>query len=130
MLVPNDLKYSKTDEWIKVQGTTGIIGISDYAQSQLSDVVFVEIVAKVGENAKKGTTCATIESVKAAADVSFPAGGKVLEINQSLPDNPEIVNSDPYDKSWILKIQLTDPSDLSDLMDAASYEAYCQERNH
>jgi glycine cleavage system H protein len=130
MLVPGDLKYSKTDEWIKVQGTTGIIGISDFAQSQLSDVVFVEILARVGENVKKGTTCATIESVKAAADINYPISGKVLEINDKLPESPEIVNSDPYGKSWILKVQITDLSELSSLMDSAAYEAYCQERTH
>jgi glycine cleavage system H protein len=130
MLVPGDLKYSKTDEWIKVEGNTGTVGISDYAQSQLSDVVFVEIVARVGEDAKKGTICATIESVKAAADVNYPISGKVLEINDKLPDSPEIVNSDPYKESWIVKVQLSDPSELSSLMDAAAYEVYCQERTH
>jgi len=130
MLVPGDLKYSKTDEWIKVQGNIGIVGITDYAQSQLSDVVFVEIITRVGDDAKKATICATLESVKAAADVNFPVSGKVLEINDKLPGTPEIVNSDPYNKSWMVKVQLTDPSELNSLMDAAAYEAYCQERSH
>jgi glycine cleavage system H protein len=130
MLIPGDLKYTKTDEWIKVQGNTGTIGITDYAQSQLSDVVFVEIITRVGENAKKGTLCATLESVKAAADVNFPISGKVLEINDKLPGSPEIVNSDPYDKSWMAKVELADPSELSSMMDAAAYEVYCQERSH
>ena len=130
MLVPGDLKYSKTDEWIKVEGNIGTIGITDYAQSQLSDVVFVEIIARVGDSAKKGTLCATLESVKAAADINFPVSGQVLEINETLSGTPEIVNRDPYNKSWMVKIQLSDPSELSSLMDAAAYEAFCQERSH
>jgi glycine cleavage system H protein len=130
MIVPGDLKYAKTDEWVKVQGNIGTIGITDYAQSQLSDVVFVEIIARVGEDVKKGKICATLESVKAAADVNFPISGKVLEVNDRLPTSPEIVNSDPYQQSWMVKLQLSDPSELNSLMDAAAYELYCQERSH
>ncbi len=130
MLVPDDLKYSKTDEWIKVQGNIGTIGITDYAQSQLSDIVFVEIIARIGDSAERGTLCATLESVKAAADVNFPVNGKVLEINEKLPGTPEIVNSDPYLGAWMIKIQLSDLAELNSLMDAAAYEAFCQERSH
>jgi len=129
MLVPGDLKYSKSDEWIKVQGNIGTIGITDFAQSQLSDVVFVEVITRVGDAAKKGTICASLESVKAAADVNFPISGKVMEINDKLPGTPEIVNSDPYNKSWMVKVQLTDPTELNSLMDAAAYEVFCQERS-
>ena len=130
MLVPGGLKYSKTDEWIKVEGKIGAIGITDYAQSQLSDVVFVEIIARVGDSVKKGSLCATLESVKAAADVNYPISGQILEINDKLPGTPEIVNSDPYEKSWMVKIQLTDPTELASLMDADAYELFCQERSH
>lgn len=127
---PTNVKYAKTDEWIKVEGNTGTVGITDYAQEQLSDVVYVEIRAEVGEMVKKNTTAAVLESVKAAADVNFPVSGKVLEVNSSLSDSPELVNSDPFGKAWMLKIELTNPADLDDLMNAAAYEAYCQEREH
>jgi glycine cleavage system H protein len=130
MNIPSDLKYTKTDEWVKVSGATGTIGITDYAQSQLSDVVFVDILARIGAEVQKGSICATIESVKAAADVNFPVSGKVIEVNSDLPDTPEIVNSDPFDKAWIIKLNLSDPSELNTLMDAKAYEAYCEERNH
>ena len=130
MLFPNDLKYTKSDEWVRVQGDFGTIGITDYAQSQLSDVVFVELIARKGDEAKMGSICAAVESVKAAADVNFPVSGKVLEVNDSLPLTPEIVNSDPYGNAWMIKVQLSDPSELAILMDAAAYEAYCQERGH
>jgi glycine cleavage system H protein len=130
MSVPTDLKYTKTDEWIKVEGNQAAIGITDYAQDQLSDVVFVEMTVEVGDDVKKNATCVTIESVKAAADVSMPVDGKVVAINESLPDAPEVVNSDPYGKAWMLKIEVANPAQLNELMDAAAYDAYCQERGH
>jgi glycine cleavage system H protein len=130
MSVPSNCKYTKSDEWVKVDGKVGTIGITDYAQEQLSDIVFVEVTVAVGETVKKESTCATLESVKAAADVTLPVSGKVVEINEALPDSPELVNSDPFGGAWMLKVELSDPSELNSLMDAAAYEKYCQERAH
>ena len=128
MNVPNDFKYTSNDEWIKIDGNIGTIGITDYAQQQLSDIVFVEVVVGVGDAVKKGDTCATIESVKAAADVYMPASGKVVEVNESLPATPEAVNSDPYGAAWMVKVELSDPGELKQLLDAAGYEKHIQEK--
>ncbi len=123
MTSPTNLKYTPNDEWIKVEGNTGTIGITDFAQEQLSDIVFVEIVVAVGDAVKKGDSVATIESVKAATDVYFPASGKVVEINEALPDTPEKVNSEPYGNAWMVKIELTSSAELDELLDAKAYEA-------
>jgi glycine cleavage system H protein len=130
MNIPSDLKYTNTDEWVKFDGKVATVGVTDYAQDQLSDIVFVEITLAPGEQAKKNTTCATLESVKAAADVNCPISGSVSEVNEALPQNPEVVNTDPYGKAWMLKIQISNQSELDTLMDAAAYEKYCQERSH
>jgi glycine cleavage system H protein len=127
---PTELKYSKTDEWVKVAGKKATIGITDYAQGQLSDVVFVEILVGIGDVAKKSSSCATIESVKAAADVTMPVTGKVTAINEPIAEKPELVNSDPFGKAWMVEVELTNPAELDALMDAAAYEKYCQERSH
>jgi len=123
MAVPANLKFTANDEWIKVDGKNATVGITDYAQEQLSDIVFVEIVVAVGEDVNKGDSIATLESVKAAADVYLPASGKVLAINDALPETPEKVNSDPYGNAWMIKIELTNPTELDELLDAAAYEA-------
>jgi glycine cleavage system H protein len=128
MNIPNDLKYSLNDEWIKVDGNIGTIGITDYAQQQLSDIVFVEVILSVGDSANKGDTCATIESVKAAADVYMPVSGKIIAVNDSLPATPEAVNSDPYGAAWMVKLELSNPDELQELMDAAGYEKHIQEK--
>jgi len=128
MSTPKGLKYAKTDEWVKLEGDVATIGISDYAQEQLSDVVYVEFSKEAGDTVSKGDTVATIESVKAAADVNFPADGEILEINEAVTENPETLNSDPYDKGWLLKMKLSDPSQLDDLMDADAYDAYNESR--
>jgi len=130
MNVPADYKYTASDEWVKLDGKTATIGVSDYAQEQLSDVVFVEVVVAEGDSVKKGTTCATIESVKAAADVNLPVSGKVVAVNEDLPKTPELVNSDPYGKAWMLKLELSDPSELDGLMSAADYEKFLKDRSH
>ena len=122
MNIPNNCKYTVNDEWIKVEGNAGTVGITDHAQEQLSDIVFVEIVVAVGDEVKKGEACATLESVKAAADVYLPASGVVVAINESLPDTPEMVNSDSYGEAWMVKIELTNPAELGELMDAAAYQ--------
>jgi glycine cleavage system H protein len=130
MQIPSSLKYAKTDEWVKVEGNVATIGVSDYAQEQLSDVVFVEITVAPGEEVSKNTTVATIESVKAAADVLLPVSGKVVKVNEGLSNTPELVNSEPYEKAWLLKVELSNPQDLADLMDPKAYESYCQGRGH
>ena len=128
MNTPKGLKYAKTDEWVKLDGDVATIGISDYAQDQLSDVVYVEIAVEAGDSVSKGDTIATVESVKAAADVNFPADGEILEINEALAETPETLNSDPYGQGWLLKMKLSDPAQLDALMDANAYEAYNESR--
>ncbi len=130
MNIPSDLKYTKNDEWIRVEGKTGVIGITDHAQEQLSDIVFVEIVVSEGDTVQQGDTCATVESVKAAADVYMPVSGKIVAVNEALPEKPETVNSDPYGSAWMVKVELTDPSELDSLLDAAAYQAKIQEQEH
>jgi glycine cleavage system H protein len=128
MNIPPDLKYTENDEWIRVEGNTGTIGITDYAQDQLSDVVYVEVIADKGEELEQGDACATVESVKAASDVYMPVSGRVTAINDDLPDTPELVNSDPYGEAWMLQVELSDPDELDSLLDAEAYEKYCEER--
>lgn len=128
MLVPENLKYQKTDEWVKVEDGIATIGITDYAQDSLSDVVFVEYEIDVDDEVKVGDSLATVESVKAAAEVVFPVSGKVVAVNQTLVDKPEILNESPYTEGWLVKIQVSDESELNTLMDAPAYDAYCQER--
>ena len=125
MEFPQDLKYTKNDEWIRADGT---VGVTDYAQDQLSDVVYVEFVVSEGDEVKQGDVIATIESVKAAADVYAPVSGKVVAVNETLADAPEKINEDPYGEAWLIKLEISDPSELDGLMDAAAYEAYCNER--
>lgn len=124
---PDDLKYAKTDEWIRVEGDTATIGISDYAQDQLNDIVYVEL-PEVGQTLQKGSAFGTVESVKAASDVYLPVSGTVTEVNTALEDTPELINSDPYGKGWIVKINVADASGLDELMDAAAYVKYCEDR--
>ncbi len=128
MKSPADLKYTDNDEWVRVDGDTATMGITDYAQDQLSDVVFVEIVAFEGDELDQGETCAVVESVKAAADVYMPVSGKILDINETLVDAPELINEDPYGEAWLVKFELTDPGELDDLMDAEAYKN--MERDH
>lgn len=128
MNIPQDVKYTENDEWIRVEGDSGHIGITDYAQDQLSDVVFVEVMEDVGAEIERGQAFAAVESVKAAADVFMPVTGKIVEINEDLPDEPELVNTDPYGKAWMVRIEISDPSELEELLDASAYEQSVQER--
>lgn len=130
MEIKANLKYANSDEWVSVEGKIATVGVSDYAQDQLSDVVFVEVTPAVSEIIKKSNTIATIESVKAAADVVAPVSGKVLEVNEDLANSPEQVNADPYGAAWLLKVEMSDPSELDTLMDAKEYEKYCADRSH
>ena len=128
MKTPKGLKYTKSDEWVKLDGEEATIGISDFAQDQLSDIVYVELLVDEGDSASKGDSVATIESVKAAADVNFPVSGTITAINEALSDAPEVLNSDPYEAGWIVKMKLDETAELEDLMDADAYEAYNKER--
>lgn len=125
MFVPDTLKYTKTDEWFNP--STGKVGLTDYAQSQLSDIVFVEILVEAGEVIEAGKLIASVESVKAAAEVYAPVGGKVTAVNQALSAKPELLNADPYGEAWLIQIEGGDPTGL---MEAAAYEKYCAERQH
>ncbi len=118
-------RYSTEHEWLRVEGEEGVIGITDYAQDQLSDVVYVEL-PEVGETFQRGQVFATVESVKAASDVYMPVSGRILEINEALEDSPEWVNQDPYGKAWFVRIAILDPSEVDDLMDAPAYEAFIE----
>jgi glycine cleavage system H protein len=122
MNVPENLKYTTDHEWVKVDGDNVYIGITDYAQGELGDIVFVDIDSDI-EEITKGESFGTIEAVKTVSDLFAPCSGKVLEVNSELEDQPELINSDPYDKGWIIKIELTDASDLDSLMDSTSYQA-------
>ena len=125
MEIPANLKYTKTDEWF--DPATGAMGLTDYAQEQLSDIVFVEILLSAGETIQAGQPAASVESVKAATETYTAVSGKVSEINETLADSPEVLNSDPFGAGWMVKIV---GADASALMDAATYEKYCSERSH
>lgn len=126
MNIPINLKYTESNEWLNLEGNTATIGISDYAQDQLSDIVFAEVIVNEGDQIKKGDTIATVESVKAAADVYTPVSGKVININEALGGSPEIINTDPYGAAWIIKIELSNLAEVNDLKDAHSYEQIIQ----
>jgi len=117
---PNDVRYTKDHEWIKVEGGIGIVGITEYAQGELGDVVFVELPA-AGTAVKAHATFGTIEAVKAVSDLYAPVSGTVTEVNPELAKTPEIVNKDPYGKGWMVKIRIADPSEVAALMDASAY---------
>jgi glycine cleavage system H protein len=121
MNIPDNLKYTKGHEWIRVEGDTAYVGISDYAQGELGDIVFVEIET-VGETLDKGEAFGTIEAVKTVSDVYMPVSGEVLEMNPALENTPEVVNKDPYGEGWMIRISVKDPSELDDLMDAEAYK--------
>lgn len=128
MKIESDLKYTKKDEWVRVEGNVAVIGISDYAQEQLSDIVFLEYLVSEGDEIAKEAEIATIESVKAASEIYSPVSGSVVALNEDLLDVPETVNSDPYGESWMIQIELSDPDELDALMDAEAYQKYVEER--
>ena len=129
MEFPGDLKYTGSDEWIKADGDTATLGVTDFAQDQLSDIVYFEIVVGVGDVISKGDEVAILESVKAAAEIYSPVSGEVAEINAALPDSPEVVNSDPYDGGWMLRIRMSDPTELEQMMDSGAYQENTAERS-
>ena len=123
MPTPTSLKYSKTHEWVKIEGTNATVGITGHAQEALGDITFVEL-PKVGADVKKAMACCVIESVKAASDINAPVSGRVAEVNESLETAPESVNSDPYGEGWIFKLSNVNASDAAGLMDAPAYDAF------
>jgi glycine cleavage system H protein len=127
MEFPEGLKYSKEHEWVLVEGNTATIGITEYAQEELGDIVYVEL-PEVGEKVVKDDPFGAVESVKAVSDVYAPVSGSVLEINDVLPDNPETINDDPYGDGWMIRVELADKDDLTDLMDAEEYAEYVQQQ--
>lgn len=120
MNVPADLLYTKDHEWIRVEGEFGYIGVTDFAQGELGDIVFLEIET-LGETLKKEEVFGTIEAVKTVSDMFMPVGGEVVEINKALEESPDLVNKDPYGKGWMVKIKITDPKELETLLSAAKY---------
>ncbi len=123
-----DLRYAKTDEWLRVEGDEAVVGISDYAQDALSDIVYVELPS-TGETFEQNQVFGVVESVKAASDVLMPVSGEVVAANDSVVDAPESLNGDPFG-NWLVRIRISDPSQIDELMDAAAYEAYCATREH
>lgn len=124
--IPTNLKYTQEHEWIRVEGKTAIIGITDHAQKQLGDVVFVEL-PQVGQQLNAEDSAGTVESVKAVSEVYSPVTGKVVEVNQAVVDEPELLNEDPYGDGWLFKLELSDSKAADKLMDAAAYEKLTQE---
>ncbi len=122
MNIPGDLKYTKDHEWVKVEGDIATVGITDFAQGELGDIVFVEIETE-GETLDEEATFGTVEAVKTVSDLFMPVSGEITEVNTTLETEPEIVNSDPYGAGWMVKIKLSDASQLDSLMDAAAYTA-------
>lgn len=127
MKFPAELRYSEHDEWARVEEDEVITGITDYAQDQLSDIVYVEL-PEVGDQFDKGEPYGVVESVKAASDVYMPASGEIVEVNSELEDTPEIVNEDPYGKGWFVRIRPAELADLDELMDAEAYRAHVEAR--
>ena len=125
MNTPTNLKYSKDHEWVKVDGNIAVIGITDFAQSQLGDIVFVDIQTE-GEELEAGEVFGAIEAVKTVADGLMPVSGKVIEVNAELEGAPESVNTDPYGAGWMIKVEMSNPAEYDDLLDAAAYEAECK----
>jgi glycine cleavage system H protein len=122
MNIPADLLYTKDHEWLRIEGDTGYVGITDFAQGELGDVVFVEIET-LGETLKKEEVFGTIEAVKTVSDMFMPVGGEILEINLAIEESPDVVNKDPYGKGWMIKIRMTDPSDSASLLSPEQYKA-------
>ena len=122
MNIPENLKYTSEHEWIRVEGNEAYVGITDYAQSELGEIVFVD-VPTVGETVNQGEVFGSVEAVKTVSDLNMPATGEVLAFNEALNDTPEAVNNDPYGDGWMIKITVNDPAELDSLLDAAAYQA-------
>ena len=122
MNIPAELRYTKEHEWIRVEGDVAYVGITDYAQSELGEIVFLDINTE-GESLAQGEVFGSVEAVKTVSDLNMPVAGEVLEVNETINDQPELVNSDPYGEGWMIKIQMTNPAELDTLLDANAYQA-------
>ena len=122
MNIPSNLRYTREHEWIRVEGNEAYVGITDYAQSELGEIVFVDVDC-IGETIQQGEVFGSVEAVKTVSDLNMPATGEVLEFNETLNDQPELVNNDPYGEGWMIKISVNDPAELDNLLDAAGYKA-------
>jgi len=122
-MYPDNFRYTKEHEWVKVEGDTGTIGITDHAQKELGDIVYVDL-PKVGATVEKGKTVGSVESVKAVSDIYSPVSGEVTEVNELLVTSPEKLNEDPHGAAWLMKIKLSNPGEIADLMTAAEYQTY------
>ena len=123
MFFPEDIKYTSEHEWIRVEGDVAYVGITDYAQSELGEIVFVDAEGAVGLSFAQGEVFGSVEAVKTVSDLNMPASGEVLSFNEELNDHPELVNEDPYGKGWMISVRLADEAELNSLMNAAEYEA-------
>jgi glycine cleavage system H protein len=121
MNVPTDLLYTKDHEWFRVEGDFGFVGVTDFAQGELGDIVFLEIET-LGETLKKEEVFGTIEAVKTVSDIFMPVGGEIIEVNPALEESPDVVNKDPYGKGWMIKIKISDPSEAKTLLSAQKYQ--------
>lgn len=128
MNIPQDLLYTSDDEWIRIEGDAATIGVTDHAQDSLSDIVYLELPGE-GDSFEAGETFGVVESVKAAADLYMPLSGEVIAVNEDLIDVPETVNEDPYGKAWMVKIKITDKSEIDNLLDPVAYKASIEERS-
>ncbi|GAC1301036.1 MAG: glycine cleavage system protein GcvH [Ktedonobacteraceae bacterium] len=125
---PANLKYSKSDEWVRVEGDQAVIGITDYAQDQLGDIVYIELPWSGSEKVSHETKFGDIESVKATSELISPVSGEVVKVNEALKDQPELINDNPYDKGWMIAVKLSNPAELDSLMSADQYQAYLEGR--
>src|SRR5512141_1760702 len=128
MNFPDDLKYTKEHEWCRLSGNRAVIGITDHAQDQLGDIVYVEL-PDVGDTVKKGESFGVVESTKAVSELFAPISGKVVEVNDPLSDAPETINEDPYEEGWMIQVEVSDPAELEQLMDAKAYKAFVEEQD-
>jgi len=128
MEIPKDLKYTNEHEWARIEGDIATVGITDYAQESLGDVVYIE-TPEIGTEVKKGEEFGSIESVKAVSDVFSPISGEIIEVNEELADHPEYINQSPYDKGWIVKIKISNPEEADELMDSTKYEEFVKKES-
>ncbi len=127
MNVPEDLRYTKEHEWARLEGGDAVVGITDYAQSELGDIVFVDL-PEVGDSYESGDPFGSVESVKAVSEVFCPVGGEVIEVNSKLEESPELINQSPHEKAWMIKVRIANPDELKELLGAEEYEEYLQEQ--
>jgi glycine cleavage system H protein len=126
MNIPDDLRYTKEHEWCRLKGNRAAVGITDHAQDQLGDIVYVEL-PEVGDAVKKGESFGVVESTKAVSELFAPVSGKVVEVNDPLTDSPEAINEDPYEEGWMIQVEMADPGEAESLMDAAAYRKHVEE---